>query len=128
MPDMSKEYKKQKKNCFHSDLFIFFLPLKNREQLDLLLGAVKEEYQGRGLTSILGIKLMKRQKYGLTYMDSHLVLESNLKMRAEVERLGAKIYKRYRVFENNLKCWLNNLNYEIRHFSRLHLILSNKFK
>jgi hypothetical protein len=35
-------------------------------------------------------------------MDSHLVLESNVRMRAELERLGASIYKRYRVFQRTL--------------------------
>lgn len=99
MPDMSKGIQKAKGKLFPFGFIHILSSAKKTEQLDLLLGAVKEEYQGRGLTSILGIKLMETaKKYGLTYMDSHLVLESNLKMRAEVERLGAKIYKRYRVF------------------------------
>ncbi len=99
MPDMSKGIQKAKGKLFPFGFIHILSSAKKTQQLDLLLGAVKEEYQGRGLTSILGIKLMDTaRKYGLTYMDSHLILETNIKMRAEVERLGGSIYKRYRVF------------------------------
>ncbi|MBK9540805.1 MAG: hypothetical protein IPO49_00640 [Bacteroidetes bacterium] len=99
MPDMSKGIQKAKGKLFPFGFIHILSSAKKTQQLDLLLGAVKEEYQGRGLTSILGIKLMNTaRKHGLTYMDSHLILETNLKMRAEVERLGGKIYKRYRVY------------------------------
>jgi len=38
-------------------------------------------------------------KKGFKLLDSHNELESNLKIRAEMEWMGGKIYKRYRVFE-----------------------------
>ncbi|HRH67749.1 MAG TPA: hypothetical protein PLU53_15740 [Bacteroidia bacterium] len=103
MPDMSRGIQKAKGKLFPIGFIHILGSAKKTAQLDLFLGAVKEEYQGKGLTSILGINLMDTaRKHGLTYIDSHLILESNLKMRAELERLGGTIYKRYRVFMKNL--------------------------
>jgi len=34
----------------------------------------------------------------MEYIDSHLEMESNTKVRAEMEYMGGKVYKRYRVF------------------------------
>jgi phage gp16-like protein len=39
------------------------------------------------------------RKAGLKYADRHHELEDNLKVRAEMERLGGKIYKRFRVYK-----------------------------
>lgn len=102
MPDMSKGIQKAKGRLFPFGFIHILNSGKKTQQLDLLLGAVKDKYQGRGLTSMLGIRLMETaRKRGLTYMDSHLILESNLKMRAEVERLGGTVYKRYRVYRKD---------------------------
>ena len=35
---------------------------------------------------------------GFTVIDSHLILESNQKMRAQMERLGGEVYKRFRIY------------------------------
>jgi len=35
-------------------------------------------------------------------LDSHLVLETNLRMRAELERLGGVVWKRYRMYVKEL--------------------------
>jgi hypothetical protein len=39
---------------------------------------------------------------GKTIIDSHLELESNVKVRAEMEKMGGVVYKRFRVFSKNL--------------------------
>ena len=39
---------------------------------------------------------------GFEYMDSHHELETNLLVRAEMERGGGEIYKRYRIFQKHL--------------------------
>ena len=38
----------------------------------------------------------------LTFLDSHLIMEDNIKMRQVMERLNGVIYKKYRVFEKKL--------------------------
>jgi hypothetical protein len=35
-------------------------------------------------------------------LDSHLVLENNTKMRSEYERVGAKVVKKYRIYQKAL--------------------------
>jgi len=35
-------------------------------------------------------------------MDTHHEMETNVKVRAEMERAGGKIYKKYRVFQKAL--------------------------
>jgi len=42
-------------------------------------------------------------KQGFEYIDSHLELEENTKMRAEMEKMGGIPYKKYRVFQKSLK-------------------------
>jgi len=40
---------------------------------------------------------------GMTYIDSHHELESNHKMRREMERAGGREYKRFRIYGKDLK-------------------------
>ncbi|MCU0367124.1 MAG: hypothetical protein MUC30_07910, partial [Bacteroidales bacterium] len=69
----------------------------------MMLGGVKAEYRGRGIDTLMGAKILEsaiRKK--MTTLDSHLVLEENTRMRAEYERLGGKIVKRFRIFTKSL--------------------------
>jgi GNAT superfamily N-acetyltransferase len=77
--------------------------MRTSTQMDLLLGAVDDQYRGRGLNVLMGTALMdSARKKGLTVMDSHLILEENRLMRAELEKLGGELYKRYRIFHKTL--------------------------
>jgi hypothetical protein len=42
------------------------------------------------------------RKEGKTVIDSHLELETNTKVRAEMERMGGVVYKKYRIFQKDL--------------------------
>jgi hypothetical protein len=76
---------------------------KNSTQLDLLIGGIKSKYRGLGIDVLIAVHIIKiAQKAGFKSIDSHLELESNWKMRAENEKLGGKIYKKYRIFQKNL--------------------------
>jgi GNAT superfamily N-acetyltransferase len=75
------------------------LAARRSRQLNLMLGAIHPDYQGRGLDMLMGARMLKSaQKTGKTVMDSHLELESNTKVRAEMERMGGKVYKRFTIF------------------------------
>jgi hypothetical protein len=39
----------------------------------------------------------------MNLIDSHLILENNIRMRAECERLDGKIIKRFRIYQKRLK-------------------------
>ena len=76
---------------------------RKTKQLDLMIGEINEEYRGRGIDFLLGLKTIESaKKAGFECIDSHHELETNLKVRAEMEHLGGKVYKRYRIFQENL--------------------------
>jgi GNAT superfamily N-acetyltransferase len=76
---------------------------KRARQLDLLLGGIKEEHRGRGVDVLLGGAMIRSARNaGFTHMDSHHELESNYRVRAEMERVGGTVYKRYRIFQKRL--------------------------
>ena len=68
-------------------------------QLDLMLGAVAEDVRGKGLDLMLGWAMIQSARQaGIKTMETHLVLETNHAMRAEYERLGAQLHKRFRIY------------------------------
>lgn len=103
MPDISNGLRKA-----HGKLFPFgFIPilysLKRSKQLNLLLGCVDENIRSAGLDAVLACKIFEAARRNrIEIIDSHLVMETNMKMRAEVERANGVIYKKYRIFEKKL--------------------------
>jgi len=103
MPDISEGIRKAKGKLFPIGIFKIFAERSKSKQLNLLLGAVKLIYRNLGLDALLAVKLLESAKeLGLEHIDSHLIMEENKPMRAEMDRLNAKIYKRYRVYMKNL--------------------------
>jgi hypothetical protein len=103
MPDMNEGIIKAKGKLFPFGFIKILRSAKTTKQLILLLGAVKEEYRGVGFDALLGSKIIESaKKRKIELIDTHLILENNYKMRAEVEKLGGVIYKRYRIFQKNI--------------------------
>jgi len=76
---------------------------KKTKQHDLLLGAIKKEYRGLGLDALMGMAMLtSAREAGFEIMDTHHEMEANVRVRAEMERLGGKIYKVYRVYQKAL--------------------------
>jgi GNAT superfamily N-acetyltransferase len=103
VPDLSEGLQRAKGRLFPFGFIHVMRAMRRSRQLDLLLGAVRKDVQGRGLTGALGVHLLSvaRQR-GFTTIDSHLVLESNASMRAQLERTGGEVYKRYRIYGKDL--------------------------
>jgi len=77
---------------------------RKSKQLNLLLGGVDPEYRGKGLDVLMGVKMLQSAKAaGKTVIDSHLELETNSKVRAEMEKMGGMVYKRFRIFGKDLR-------------------------
>jgi hypothetical protein len=103
IPNISEGIRRAKGRLFPFGIFKIMRAAKKTKQLDLLLGGIKQEYRGKGLDVLLGTAMMRSAKNGgFACMDSHHEMETNVKMRAEMERLGAELYKRYRVFQKKL--------------------------
>lgn len=100
LPDMSKGLKKARGRLFPFGFIHILLDARKNKQLDLLLGAVKPNYRGLGLTTLLGVSMIQAaQKRKMEFMDTHLVLETNHTMRGEAEKLNGEVYKKYRIFK-----------------------------
>ena len=103
MPGISEGLKRSRGKLFPFGFWHILRSLRTSTQLVLLLGAVKPSYRGIGITSLLAETLFaSARKRGMTMIDSHVILETNRLMRAEVENLGAKIYKRFRIYRKKL--------------------------
>jgi hypothetical protein len=99
MPDLSEGVKRSKGYMLPFGIFQVLHSQKTTKQLNLLLGAVHPNYQNRGLSTLLGVNLLKEaQNAEMERIDSHLELETNLKVRGEMEKMGGTVYKRFRIF------------------------------
>jgi hypothetical protein len=84
-------------------LFKILYHQKRANQLNLLLGGIRKDYRNIGINAVIGVKMIEEAcKAGLKYVDSYLELEANTRMRAEMERLNGKVYKRYRIYKKEL--------------------------
>jgi len=103
IPDMTEGIQKARGKLLPFGFLKILWAAKKTKQLDLLLGAVKEPYRGRGLDVLMGVgMLMSAHESGLKMIDTHHELESNVLVRAEMEKMGGKLYKRFRVYTKNL--------------------------
>jgi hypothetical protein len=104
MPDLTAGIQKARGRLFPFGFIHILRAAKRTKQLDLLLGAVKEKYRGMGLDVLMGIRIIiSAYEAGYEIMDTHHEMETNVKIRAEMERMGGKLYKKYRVFKKNLQ-------------------------
>lgn len=101
--DITEGFKKAKGRLLPFGYFIIKKNQKKTRRVDLLLGGIKKEYRGKGLTTLMAIAMIK-SAYALNmdYFDSHHELESNTMVQAEMKRLGGVIYKRHRVYKKDL--------------------------
>jgi ribosomal protein S18 acetylase RimI-like enzyme len=104
MPDISKGIKKSRGYLFPFGFFQILLAGRRTRQLNLLLGAIRPDYQNRGLDTIMGLAMLESaHKGGLDHIDSHLQMETNFKVRAEMEYMGGQVYKTFRIFARQIE-------------------------
>jgi hypothetical protein len=103
MPDFSKGIREAKGRLFPFGLFKILSDSKKSKKLLMMLGGVKKEYRGKGLEVLMGVKILQSGiEHKMDTLDSHLVLEDNMKMRAEYERVGCRVVKKFRIFQKDL--------------------------
>lgn len=104
MGHIGEGIKKAKGKLFPFGIFQILRSAKKSKQLNLLLGGIHLDYRGKGIDAMMGVKLLESAiAEGKTQIDSHLELETNIKVRAEMERMGGRVYKRFRIFGKNLQ-------------------------
>lgn len=103
LPDMTTGIIEARGKLFPFGLFKILRSMKKSTKLMMMLGGIKEEYRGKGIDVMMGMKLLdSARKQNKTILDSHLIMEENPKMRAEYERMNGKIVKRFRIFQKSL--------------------------
>ena len=103
MPNIDAGLRKANGRLFPFGLPHIMAAARRTKQLDLLVAGVKKEYRHYGL-AVLGMAIMLRaaRDAGMEVMDSHLELETNVRVRAVMERIGGVLCKRYRIFQKVL--------------------------
>lgn len=103
MPEISRGINAARGRLLPFGVFRILLAAKRTRMLTMLLGAIRPDYRNNGIDVFLGMKILESaQKRGFEWLDSHLVLENNIKMRAEYDRMGGEVKKRYRIFHKSL--------------------------
>ncbi len=103
LPNMSEGIRRARGRLFPLGIIHILRAAKKAKQLDLLLGGIKQEDRGKGLDVLMGTAMMRSaREAGFTHLDSHHEMETNVKVRAEMERMGGELYKRYRIFQKAL--------------------------
>lgn len=103
IPDISDGVRKAGGKILPFGLIKIFMEYKRSKKLLMLLGGIKEEYRGKGIDVLMAVKMFQSCiEHKMEMIDLHLVLEDNLKMRGECERIGAEVIKRFRIFQKDL--------------------------
>lgn len=103
LPDFSNGIRKARGRIFPFGLFKILADSKKSKKLLMMLGGVKKEYRGKGIEVLMGVKILQSAiRHKMDTLDSHLVLETNTKMRAEYERVGCQVVKKFRIYQKEL--------------------------
>ncbi|KAA6334022.1 hypothetical protein EZS27_017623 [termite gut metagenome] len=107
MPSLSKALQKAKGKLFPVGWYYLLKALyfkRDYEVLDLLLAAVKPEYQGKGINALLFYDLVPIYiKLGLVFGESNPELELHEKIQAQWSYFESKRHKRRRSFIKKIK-------------------------
>jgi len=104
MPDISNGIKAAHGNFFPFGIFKILKEMKKSKKLMLLLGGIKKDYRGLGIDVLMAVKMYESAvKKKMKTINSHLILESNTRMRSECERLDGQIVKRFRIYQKSLQ-------------------------
>ena len=103
MPDVSPGIKACNGHLFPFGILKVMRESRRSKKLLMLLGGVKKEFRGKGIDVLMGVKILESGiKQKMEIIDSHLVLENNVRMRSEYERIGGKVVKRFRIYQKAL--------------------------
>lgn len=104
IPSMSRALQKSKGKYFPFGWWHLLKGLKGKnDRVDLLLVAVKPEYQNKGVNALLFQDLIPYyNKYGYKYAESNLELETNNKVQGQWDYFNNRQHRRRRAFYKNL--------------------------
>ena len=103
MPSLSKALQKAKGSLFPFGFIHVLTALKHNDTIDLLLIAIDEQYQNKGVNAMIFDKFAKSiTKNGIKYIESTRELESNTEVQNLWRLFDHTIHKRARVYMKSL--------------------------
>jgi len=103
IPDIGPGIQKSHGKLFPFGFIHILRQMKKTDFLVLMLGGIKPTHQGIGLDVLMGIKMLESaSRRGIKRINSHLELETNLKVRAEMEKMSGEVCKTYRIYRKDL--------------------------
>ena len=98
-PSLSRALQKSRGRLFPFGWYHFLIALKRPKDVDLYLGAVRKDLQGKGADALLMTELNKSLvKRGIGSVESNPELESNLQVRGHWKNFKHRQHKRRRCF------------------------------
>ena len=103
LPDLSAGIKACRGRLLPFGILKVLRESKRSRKLIMMLGGVKKEFRGKGIDVLMGVKILQDGiNSRMERLDSHLVLEDNLRMRGEYERIGCIVVKKFRIYQKDL--------------------------
>ena len=103
IPDISEAVRKSGGRLFPFGFLRILYALRTSKKLLMLLGGVRKDYRNKGLDVLMAVKVLQScMDFKMELIDLHLILEKNTRMRAEAERIGGKVIKRFRIYQKAL--------------------------
>ena len=99
MPNLAEGLRRANGRLFPLGFLKIMRAGRKTRQLDTLVGGGRSDFRGKGVDAIIGCATMAAAiEAGFEFVDSHHELEYNQKVRGEMEKLGGRVYKVYRIF------------------------------
>jgi hypothetical protein len=103
MPNLYRGLQKANGRLFPFGLIHILRAMKTAKSANTMLGAIKPSFQKQGLDIFITLTTINSaKKAGMTSVDTHVVMENNNDMMAEMKRYGAFLIKRYRVYQKSI--------------------------
>jgi len=103
LPDINQAIKGLNGKLFPFGVFKFLANKKKIDQLRVIIMGVKKEYHKKGIDAVFYRDIIKAGNTGkLKGAEISWVLEDNFAMKQTAEKLGAKVYKTYRIYDKKL--------------------------
>jgi hypothetical protein len=103
IPDISEGIRKARGKILPFGIFLIIRELRRSKKLLMLLGGVRKSHRGKGIDVLMAVKMLQAcMENKMELIDLHLILESNTRMRAECERIDARIIKKFRIYMKDL--------------------------
>ncbi len=104
LPDYNQVFKRMKGSLFPLGIFKFYLYSRHITQGRLVALGVRKAFRNKGLELLLSLHSLEAgRKRGYHGGELSWTLEDNHAINSFIEKLGGRLYKRYRIYEMTLK-------------------------